>query len=257
MRSAVSQDNEQDPGRAQQRPSFEPSSDSGHDPSAGSSGYSFGSSGYEPRQDGYRAKRSADGVDGSDFNGLQSQQDPSGSQQDGYGSQPGGRGPQQSDFEAQQGGYGAQQNEYQAQQSGGYGTQASGYQPQQGGYGTPYGGYQPQGYQPVAPIYGGYGNYGPRKSKSTAALLAFFLGGLGVHDFYLGKKNLGLVHLGLLLGGFILIIVFAIAAGVSGDENSPLFAGIVPGYLLLLANNLWAFVEFIMILAKPEEDLGR
>lgn len=33
------------------------------------------------------------------------------------------------------------------------------------------------------------------KSKSTTALLAFFLGGLGIHRFYLGQTVMGLVYL--------------------------------------------------------------
>lgn len=33
------------------------------------------------------------------------------------------------------------------------------------------------------------------KSKTTAALLAFFLGGLGFHKFYLGKVFMGIVYL--------------------------------------------------------------
>ncbi|MFC3160089.1 TM2 domain-containing membrane protein YozV [Chryseobacterium arachidis] len=33
------------------------------------------------------------------------------------------------------------------------------------------------------------------KSKSTAALLAFFLGGIGIHRFYLGQNTLGILYL--------------------------------------------------------------
>lgn len=33
------------------------------------------------------------------------------------------------------------------------------------------------------------------KSKSTTALLAFFLGGLGIHRFYLGQNIMGLFYL--------------------------------------------------------------
>ncbi|WP_295221032.1 TM2 domain-containing protein [uncultured Chryseobacterium sp.] len=33
------------------------------------------------------------------------------------------------------------------------------------------------------------------KSKSTTVLLTFFLGGLGIHRFYLGQNILGLLYL--------------------------------------------------------------
>lgn len=35
----------------------------------------------------------------------------------------------------------------------------------------------------------------PTKSRTTAAVLAIFLGGLGIHRFYLGDTGLGLVYL--------------------------------------------------------------
>lgn len=33
------------------------------------------------------------------------------------------------------------------------------------------------------------------KSKQTAAILAFFLGGLGIHKFYLGKSVQGILYI--------------------------------------------------------------
>ena len=37
--------------------------------------------------------------------------------------------------------------------------------------------------------------YGASKSRITAALLAFFLGGIGIHKFYLGKALQGFLYL--------------------------------------------------------------
>lgn len=73
------------------------------------------------------------------------------------------------------------------------------------------------------------------KSKSTAALLCFFLGGLGIHRFYLGKAGSGIAMLLLNLFGwatvaFVIGIPFAIAVGI------------------------WWLVDFIMILSGNLKD---
>gem|GEM_PF-145435 len=78
-------------------------------------------------------------------------------------------------------------------------------------------GYAPMGYQP--------------KSYAGAALLAFFLGGLGVHNFYLGYTGKGVAQLIITILGFVTTII-----GV--------------GFLLLLAVWIWAFIEFILILCR-------
>ncbi len=44
------------------------------------------------------------------------------------------------------------------------------------------------------------------KSKTTAALLAFFIGGFGAHKFYLGEKSSGIVRIILtctIIGAFV------------------------------------------------------
>lgn len=69
-----------------------------------------------------------------------------------------------------------------------------------------------------------YGDY-QRKSKATAALLAFFLGGFGAHNFYLGYTGKAIAQLILTL---------------------TLFGAIISG--------IWAFVEFILILCGNVTD---
>ncbi len=65
--------------------------------------------------------------------------------------------------------------------------------PQQSPYGQP-----PYGQQPyVQPPFGGQ-QFAPSKDKTTAALLAIFLGGLGIHKFYLGgskQKTAGVIQI--------------------------------------------------------------
>lgn len=94
-------------------------------------------------------------------------------------------------------------------------------------------GYVQPGYQPNAMMaYGQPGypvNYAP-KSKIAAALLAFFLGTLGVHNFYLGYKAKAWTQLGLTIFGYVTAIV-------------------IIGLVFIFAVGIWAFVEFIMILA--------
>jgi TM2 domain-containing membrane protein YozV len=70
------------------------------------------------------------------------------------------------------------------------------------------------------------------KNKIVAALLAFFLGTLGVHKFYLGKTTAGIIMLVCGTIGWLLIL---------------------PG----LISALIAFIEFIIYLIKSDEDFHR
>lgn len=69
----------------------------------------------------------------------------------------------------------------------------------------------------------------PPKSKVSAALLAFFLGWLGVHNFYLGHTGKGVAQL--------LMTIF-------------LFWTVVAPVALMI----WVFVEFILILTGSMKD---
>ena len=86
---------------------------------------------------------------------------------------------------------------------------------------------QPQyGYaqKQVPNMYDAYGTQYSDKSYIAAALLAFFLGGLGAHNFYLGYKKKAIIQLTMCLLSILTL-------GISG-----------------LAAGIWAFVEFILIL---------
>lgn len=91
---------------------------------------------------------------------------------------------------------------------------------------------------------------GGSKSKVVAALLAFFLGTLGIHRFYLGYKKQGFIQLGLTIVGYALIIAglasFVSSAAGTGTVSFP--TTVIIGYVLLVAVGIWAFIDFIRIL---------
>lgn len=117
-----------------------------------------------------------------------------------------------------------------AQQPQGYGAPqpAAGYG-QQPGYGQAY--QQPNAYaqpQYTAAPYAAAPVGQSSKSKLAAGLLGIFLGGLGVHNFYLGNTGKAVAQLLLTLVGWILLGLGPIAAAI------------------------WGFVEGIIILcSKP------
>ncbi|WP_337447497.1 TM2 domain-containing protein [Corynebacterium pseudokroppenstedtii] len=71
---------------------------------------------------------------------------------------------------------------------------------------------------------------GRQKSKVLVAVLAFFLGGFGAHNFYLG-------YIGVACAQFAILLI-----------NVPLMF-VVVGFITDAALSIWVLVEFIMILA--------
>ncbi len=97
------------------------------------------------------------------------------------------------------------------------------------------------------------------KNQIVAALLAFFLGGLGIHLYYLGYKKKGTHRLLTTLGGSLLVligevlVVAAVAAGTAGTFGYILFFG---GLVLLAISSIMSLIEFIRILTgslKPAD----
>lgn len=72
------------------------------------------------------------------------------------------------------------------------------------------------------------------ENQIVALLLCLFLGMLGVHSFYLGNKNKGLIQLAMFLVGLVTF-------------------WFIIGYLIWFALGIWVFIDFIRIIIG---DLG-
>ncbi|WP_194949403.1 TM2 domain-containing protein [Actinomyces trachealis] len=122
---------------------------------------------------------------------------------------------------------------------------------------------QPAPYQQAGYAASPYAAGVAPKSKTTAALLAFFLGGFGAHNFYRGQKGRGIGHIVLAAVGFIIMIIAIVGAAsqidAAGDISDSAAAsvglGVMVGYFFLIVNGIWAFVEFIMILMSNDGSL--
>ncbi|HJG57525.1 MAG TPA: TM2 domain-containing protein [Corynebacterium xerosis] len=88
--------------------------------------------------------------------------------------------------------------------------------------------------------YGANGLPRSPKSKVAAALLAFFLGWTGAHNFYLGHSGRAVIQLLLCTGGWFFGLILSMTLILS-------FIGI-PLLLASAAVSIWIFIEFIMIL---------
>jgi len=76
-------------------------------------------------------------------------------------------------------------------------------------------------------------SFSGEKNKIVAALLALFLGSLGIHKFYLGRMKQGVIMVVVFFLGFILLGIPSLIIGII------------------------AFVEAIIYLLKPEDEFQR
>ena len=73
------------------------------------------------------------------------------------------------------------------------------------------------------------------KSLIVAVLLCLFVGGLGIHRFYLGKVGSGVAILSLYILGLLTV-------------------WIVVGFFFFMITSTWAFVDLILILCGSLRD---
>lgn len=100
------------------------------------------------------------------------------------------------------------------------------------------------------------------KSATAAGLLGIFLGQYGAHDWYLGKKVQGIIHVALAAAGLILVIIATIIIASMNEFRLSLYGPpayvvvmYVIAYLILFGNGIWGLVEGIILLAKGDVGL--
>ncbi len=101
------------------------------------------------------------------------------------------------------------------------------------------------------------------KSATTAGLLGIFLGAFGAHNWYLGEKNKGIIHIVLMSGGIVLeIVAGAILPNVMSYSMLFTMAWVLTilgsvASLAMGASAIWGLVEGIMILTQGDAGLAR
>lgn len=87
------------------------------------------------------------------------------------------------------------------------------------------------------------------KSKLMAGLLGLFLGGLGIHDFYLKRTSRGISHVALWASAFILNIISEILLSVFAREIIVTLTLLnVAAFICRATTGLWGLIEGILIL---------
>ena len=105
--------------------------------------------------------------------------------------------------------------------------------------------------------------YQNTKSATTAGLLGIFLGAFGAHNWYLGEKSKGIIHVCMMSGG---VLVEIVAAAVLPNvlsftmliQMAWLFTILTAiAGLAMSASAIWGLVEGIIILSQGDAGLAR
>lgn len=99
------------------------------------------------------------------------------------------------------------------------------------------------------------------KSAIAAGLLGIFLGQFGAHDWYLGDKKKGLLHVLLFAGSFVVIMLSSIVTAVALYSGigflSAVFGFLAAiAYLVMMGNGIWGLIEGIIILVQGDAGLA-
>ena len=99
------------------------------------------------------------------------------------------------------------------------------------------------------------------KSAIADGLLGIFLGQFGAHDWYLGDKKKGLIHVLLFAGSFVVIMLSSIVTAIALYSGigfiSAVFGFLAAiAYLVMMANGIWGLVEGIIILVQGDAGLA-
>ena len=99
------------------------------------------------------------------------------------------------------------------------------------------------------------------KSSVAAGLLGIFLGAFGAHNWYLGEKKKGLIHVLLFAGSFVVIMLSSIVTAIALYSGigfiSAVFGFLAAiAYLVMMANGIWGLVEGIIILVQGDAGLA-
>lgn len=99
------------------------------------------------------------------------------------------------------------------------------------------------------------------KSATVAGLLGIFLGSFGAHNWYLGEKKNGIIHVCLFGAGLLLEIIGSIIVATNPlaawRMGGLLTALAIIGGLIISANSIWGLIEGIIIMSAGDAGLAR